>query len=142
MKVYHFKQSQFIRADLDTVWDFFSSPTNLNAITPPEMNLEILEITGSKKMHAGQLISYKVSPFPLVRVRWVTEIKHVEPKKNFTDDQKAGPFALWYHQHFFSELDNGVLMIDEVSYAIPFGILGRIVNWMFVENQVKSIFNY
>lgn len=142
MKVYHFKQSQFIQANLDTVWDFFSSPTNLNAITPPEMNFEILEITGAEKMYAGQLISYKVNPFLLMRVRWATEIKHVEPKKYFTDDQKVGPFALWYHQHFFSELDNGVLMRDEISYAIPFGILGRVANWMFVENKIKSIFNY
>ncbi|HEV8513947.1 MAG TPA: SRPBCC family protein [Cyclobacteriaceae bacterium] len=95
MKVYHFKQSQFIQADIDTVWDFFSSPKNLNAITPPEMNFEILEITGAEKMYAGQLISYKVSPFLLMRVRWVTEIKHIEPKKYFADDQKVGPFSLW-----------------------------------------------
>jgi ligand-binding SRPBCC domain-containing protein len=142
MKVYQFKQSQFIPADLNTVWDFFSTPRNLNAITPPEMNFEIIEITGGEKMHASQIISYKVSPFPLVRVTWVTEIKHVEPKKYFTDDQKVGPFALWYHQHFFSQVDNGVVMTDEISYAVPFGVLGRIANWMLVEKQIGIIFNY
>ena len=142
MKVYQFKQSQFIPADLTTVWDFFSSPKNLKAITPPEMNFEVLEITGGEKMYAGQMISYKVSPLPFVRVRWVTEIKNVEYKRYFTDEQKVGPFALWYHQHFFSELNNGVLMTVEISYAIPFGILGRIANRMVVEKQVGNIFNY
>jgi ligand-binding SRPBCC domain-containing protein len=142
MKVYQFKQSQFIPADLNTVWDFFSSPKNLNAITPPEMNFEIVEITGGEKMYAGQMISYKVSPLPFVRLRWVTEIKHVEPKKHFTDDQKVGPFALWYHQHFFSQVGNGVVMRDEVTYAVPFGVLGRIANWMLVRKQLGNIFNY
>jgi ligand-binding SRPBCC domain-containing protein len=142
MKVYQFRQSQFIPSDLNTVWDFFSSPKNLGAITPAEMNFEILEASGGEKMHTGQLISYKVNPFPFVRVKWITEIKNVEHKKHFTDDQKAGPFALWRHQHFFSALDKGVLMADEISYAIPFGILGRIVNSMIVEKQLNYIFNY
>jgi ligand-binding SRPBCC domain-containing protein len=142
MKVYQFKQSQFIPADLNTVWDFFSSPKNLYAITPPDMNFEIIEMNGGEKMHAGQLISYKVSPFPFVRMKWVTEIKNVEHKRFFTDDQKHGPFALWVHQHFFLEADNGVVMTDEISYAVPFGVLGRIANWMLVEKQITSIFKY
>jgi ligand-binding SRPBCC domain-containing protein len=141
MKIYKFRQSQFIPADLNTVWDFFSSPKNLHAITPAEMNFEILQISG-QKMYTGQLISYKVSPFPYVRVRWISEIVNVENKKHFTDDQKVGPFALWRHQHFFSTLDKGVLMVDEISYAIPFGMLGRIVNSMFVEKQLNYIFKY
>lgn len=142
MKIYQFKQSQIIPADLTTVWDFFSSPKNLNAITPPEMNFEILEISGGEKMYAGQMISYQVNPFPWVRVKWVTEIRDVEHKKYFTDKQKVGPFALWYHQHFFSEHDKGVLMTDEISYAIPFGIVGRLANWMLVEKRVRTIFNH
>jgi len=142
MKVYQFKHSQFIPADLNTVWDFFSSPKNLNAITPPNMNFEIIEITNGEKMYDGQMISYKVTPLPFMRVTWVTEIMNVEPKKHFTDDQKKGPFAIWRHKHFFSEAGNGVVMTDEISYAVPFGVLGRIANWMVVAKQVDNIFNY
>jgi ligand-binding SRPBCC domain-containing protein len=142
MKVYHFKQKQFVPSDIDTVWNFFSSPKNLSKITPPDMNFVISNITGPDTMYSGQLIAYKVSPFPLVRVNWITEIKNVEYKKYFIDEQKDGPFNMWYHQHFFTEKNGGVEMCDEISYAIPFGLLGRLANQILVKRQVNSIFEY
>jgi ligand-binding SRPBCC domain-containing protein len=142
MKVYSAKYKQFVPSDIETVWDFFSSPDNLSKITPPEMNFEILQITGGERMYPGQLISYKVSPFPWMRVKWTTEIKVVASEQYFIDEQKIGPFALWHHQHFFIQKDDGIEMIDELSYAMPMGILGRMVNRLFVANQVKAIFQY
>jgi ligand-binding SRPBCC domain-containing protein len=142
MKIYHIKQTQFIPADLETVWSFFSTPKNLDKITPQDMNFVMTHMSGSEKMYTGQLISYFVSPFPLLRLRWVTEIKHVADQKYFVDEQKFGPFALWYHQHFFTAKDGGVEMTDEVSYAIPFGILGRLANHLFVRQRVNYIFEF
>jgi ligand-binding SRPBCC domain-containing protein len=142
MKVYTLKQKQFIKADLSTVWEFFSTPANLGKITPARMNFITLHISGGDKMYAGQLISYKVSPFPFVRVRWTTEIKNVVDRKYFTDEQKLGPFALWYHQHFFEAKDGGVEMTDEVTWAVPFGLLGRFANILFVNRSVKDIFEF
>ena len=142
MKVYYLIQKQFIQSDLDTVWDFFSSPDNLGKITPPEMNFKVLYQTGGSKMYAGQLISYKVSPFPFMRVRWTTEIKTVNDKKLFIDEQKLGPFSLWYHQHHFEVKDGGIEMTDEVAWAVPMGLLGRLANTLFVSKQVTNIFAY
>lgn len=100
-------------------------------------------------MYSGQLISYKLSPFPFLRVRWTSEIKNVVPRQYFVDEQKFGPFAMWYHQHFFREKDDGLPagkagteMIDDVSYALPFGLLGRLVNSLLVEKQVRDIFKF
>lgn len=142
MKIYHFHQKQFVNADIDRVWDFFSSPRNLNEITPPFMNFEILEVTGSEKMFNGQLIKYKVNPFPFYRVKWITEITDVQPKTFFADNQKKGPFSLWHHEHKFTEVNGGVEMEDHVSYAVPFGFIGRIANSVAVSKQVNGIFEY
>src|SRR4051812_13043469 len=108
MKIHHFHQKQFIKSDIDRIWDFFSSPRNLNEITPPSMNFEIIDISGPEKMFDGQIIKYKVSPFPFVRVTWVTEITEVDPKIFFADKQAKGPFTLWHHEHKFTEVDGGV----------------------------------
>ena len=142
MKIYNIRQTQFIPAEMETVWNFFSTPKNLDKITPADMNFRMTHITGSEKMYTGQLIFYFVSPFPLLRLRWVTEIKHVAHQKYFVDEQKIGPFALWYHQHFFTAKEGGVEMTDEVSYAIPLGILGRLANYLFVRQRVNYIFEY
>jgi ligand-binding SRPBCC domain-containing protein len=33
-------------------------------------------------------------------------------------------------------------MIDQVDYALPFGILGQIVHPIIVENKLKEIFDF
>lgn len=142
MKVYSVKYKQFIPSDLGTVWQFFSVPLNLSQITPTEMKFKVLHKTGGDQMYSGQLISYRVSPFPLLRLRWTTEIKAVTYQEYFIDDQKFGPFALWNHHHFFYKKENGVEMIDEVSYALPLGLLGRLANTLFVAKRVAAIFRF
>src|SRR5579885_3302342 len=116
MKTYHFQQTQIVNADLDTVWSFFSSPRNLSKITPTSMNFEITDMGGTEEMHQGQVIKYKVSPFPFLRVSWTTEIGEVEPKKKFVDNQIRGPFSIWHHEHTFVPVVGGVEMTDHVTY--------------------------
>ena len=33
-------------------------------------------------------------------------------------------------------------MIDIISYKLPFGIIGRCINYLFIKNKLNSIFNY
>jgi ligand-binding SRPBCC domain-containing protein len=75
-------------------------------------------------------------------VDWLTEITKVKPGEYFIDDQRIGPYSLWHHQHHFKEVEGGVEMRDAVTYAIPFGWLGQLANWLFVGKQLKSIFHY
>ena len=60
----------------------------------------------------------------------------------FVDEQRSGPYAFWHHQHHFKEVAGGVEMTDEVHYAVPFGLLGRLVHPTFVEGRLKTIFDY
>lgn len=126
---------------LEEAWDFFSSPKNLKEITPEHMNFEITsEDTG--KCYAGQIITYKVSPLPGLRMSWVTEITSVEEGVRFVDEQRFGPYSMWHHEHYFEEQDGGVMMTDRVSYKIPLGPLGHLAHALFVKKQLFGIFEY
>ena len=94
------------------------------------------------RMFPGQRIEYRVSVLPLVRLTWETEITEVEENRMFVDEQRRGPYSLWRHRHSFRETPEGVEMIDRIDYAVPFGLLGRLANWLIVEQQVKAIFAY
>jgi len=142
MNVYAFSQSQHIDAPVDTVWNFFSDPKNLYLITPTSMQFEIIDHGNSNGIYEGQLIYYKVSPFPFFRTKWVTEITRVNPGHSFIDMQKKGPFALWKHEHKFIPAGDGVEMIDIVHYAPPLGWLGAVANWLVVKKRVEYIFEY
>lgn len=142
MKVYQIKRTQKLPISVEEAWDFFSSPKNLARITPAHMRFHILGFSGGDKMYAGQIIRYKINVLPLVPARWTSEITHVQAPHFFVDVQRFGPFAMWHHQHRFKEVPGGVEMTDEVNYAIPLGILGRLAHWMFVRNEVNRIFDH
>lgn len=142
MKTYSLKTKQFFPIGLQQAWDFFSSPKNLAVITPKRLNFEILSEVEERKMFQGQVIQYKITVLPTIRMFWETEITEVNELRSFTDTQRKGPYARWVHKHSFTEVEGGVEMVDELEYAIPFGILGRFANHLFVEDEVKSIFNY
>ncbi len=140
--LYTLETKQFINSDLDSVWDFMSSPKNLAALTPEHMGFEVLSKFEETKMYPGQIIEYYVSPLFNIKLRWVTEITHVKDKEYFVDEQRFGPYAFWHHQHFLKEVSGGVLMSDIVNYKLPLGPLGKIANALFVKHQLQQIFDY
>jgi len=56
--------------------------------------------------------------------------------------QVTGPYARWVHRHSFREVAGGVEMTDDVDYALPFGVLGRLVHWLIVRHQLRAIFDH
>ena len=94
---------QFIKSDIDTVWEFISSPKNLSKITPDYMGFNILSDLSDGKMYPGQIIEYYVTPVAGIKMHWVTEITHVKDKEYFVDEQRFGPYAMWHHKHFIKE---------------------------------------
>ncbi|MBJ05255.1 MAG: hypothetical protein CMP65_05095 [Flavobacteriales bacterium] len=140
--VHQLHKQQYLKANIESVWDFASSPKNLKIITPEYMNFKILSPNLPEKMYPGMIISYTVSPVLNINMNWITEITQISYKKYFVDEQKSGPYSLWHHQHIFEEKNNGVLMTDIVTYKIPFGPLGDLVNKIYIRNKLESIFNY
>lgn len=141
MKVYSKKSVQHVNASIEECWAFFSSPRNLQKMTPKTMGFEITDFDG-ENMYPGQIIQYKVSPLFGIKLIWVTEITIVEEQRYFVDEQRFGPYTLWHHKHFFEPTENGVKMTDLVHYAIPFGFIGRMMNALVVKNKLNEIFEY
>lgn len=142
MKVYKKEWNQFIPRPMEEVWEFFSRPENLNEVTPKEMNFEILSDIANKPMYEGMIINYKVTPLLGIKMRWTTEIQRIKEGKYFVDEQRFGPYAMWHHEHHFEEKDGGVYMTDLLHYAIGFGPVGNLANWLIVDNKIDEIFNY
>ena len=94
------------------------------------------------KIYPGMVITYKVSPLLGIKMNWMTEITHVKDQEYFVDDQRVGPYAIWHHEHHFESIKGGVKMTDKLTYAIPYGIIGRLANKILVAKEVEKIFTY
>lgn len=141
-KVYVLKSVQKVPADLDAVWNFFSDPSNLFAMTPPHLNLKNNNPQQFEKMYPGQVITYTVKPVLGIPMFWLTEITHVNEKHFFVDEQRKGPYNMWHHEHHFKLVEGGVEMTDLVHYALPFGPFGTLAHGTFVKAELRKIFTY
>jgi ligand-binding SRPBCC domain-containing protein len=142
MKLYTLKRTQILPVTLTQAWNFFATPDNLARITPPHLKFIIRYSSGNGPMYAGQIIGYRLYPVSFWCVNWVTEITHVQQPFYFVDEQRSGPYALWHHEHRFRETAAGTEMIDELAYAIPFGMIGRLAHALFVKRMLNRIFDY
>jgi len=141
MSIYRIERSQVLPISVDTAWQFFSSPGNLNSITPPWLNLKIV---GSVCPHirTGMLINYHVTPLFGLRMSWLSEITHVDAPRFFVDEQRLGPYRIWHHEHFFHTCEAGVQVDDIVSYALKYAALGTLIHKIWIKKRLQMIFDY
>ena len=130
-----------LNTDPETLWEFLSTPVNLNDLTPPELHFKVLSEVPDK-MYNGLTILYEIQIPLFGKRRWLTEIKHIESGTFFVDEQRAGPYKLWYHQHRIEAVDKRTRMIDRVCYQLPFGGLGLLVHRLWVKKMLETIFSY
>jgi ligand-binding SRPBCC domain-containing protein len=141
MTLHTLQQEQRLPITLEEAWEFFSSPRNLDEITPADLGFKILSLS-EEKIHAGQIITYQVKILPGIWLPWVTEIKCVEEGRSFIDEQRFGPYKFWHHRHSFEAIPGGVLMRDLVHYGLGFGPFGALAHAVFVKSKLRWIFDF
>jgi ligand-binding SRPBCC domain-containing protein len=139
--MYVLHRQQVVRTSLENAWDFIKNPRNLNEITPDDMDFVILSDL-PEEMYDGLMVEYRVKIPLLGYRRWLTEIKHVRQGRSFVDEQRVGPYRLWYHTHTLEPADEGVRVIDTVHYQVPFSFLGRMAHSLFIRRMLRKIFDY
>ena len=141
MHTHLLERTQLIPADLATVWDFFSSPRNLDRITPPEVQFRITS-DWPDRLAEGQRLTYRVTPLLRLPVTLVTRITVVREHAYFEDIMERGPYRLWCHQHTFTQAGDCVRMDDRVRYALHLDPLSRPIHALLIRPKLHAIFDY
>ena len=135
-----FATEQLVPLPREAVFEFFSDPHNLEAITPPFLGFRIIDRT-SAEIEEGTELTYKLRIHGLPAT-WRSRITEWTPNERFVDEQLKGPYAKWHHTHSFHDREGGTLIRDRVLYRLPFGRLGQLVAGRFVAADVQKIFDY
>jgi ligand-binding SRPBCC domain-containing protein len=131
--------SQQLDLPREQVFDFFAAAANLESITPPELQFQIVT-PPPLAMQLGTLIEYRLQLFG-VPFKWLTRISRWRPPHEFVDEQLRGPYRLWVHTHRFSSSGRTTRMEDEVHYQLPFFPVGELA-YPLVRWQLGRIFAF
>ncbi len=140
MKVRTFITEQWLRRSPEELFTFFGDARNLEILTPPWLRFQILT-PNPERIQQGSEIEYRIR-WRWLPIKWLTSISVWEPPHRFIDEQRRGPYRQWIHEHTFEEKDDGTLIRDRVSYAVPGWILEPLIHRWFVRPDLDRIFAY
>lgn len=89
-------------------------------------------------MGPGDQVTWRARHFG-VPFTMTSRISDHERPHRFVDEQVAGPFAAWWHEHLFSQDGGGTTMTDVVRYTSPAGPLGRLVDHLVLERYMTRL---
>jgi ligand-binding SRPBCC domain-containing protein len=71
--------------------------------------------------------------------RFTSKIISMKPYESFTDEMTKGDFKSFKHQHHFKGIENGTIIIDIIDYETPYGIIGQLVNGLYLHRYLESL---
>jgi len=69
----------------------------------------------------------------------ILKVTEFESPFLFVDKMVKGEFKAYKHEHIFKEEDNKTLMVDKFYFKSPYGVLGRIVDRLFLSRHFKKL---
>lgn len=135
------ERSVEIAAPVEEVFAFHLDTRNASLISPA--STRILGVEGTFPVETGSIVSMRMRqrPMPLA-MTWRIRIEDVTAPDRVVDVAERSPFAAWRHEHLFTALGPGrCRMTDRVTYRLPGGVLGGLVDRLAVRRQLSAAFS-
>ncbi|WP_327092146.1 SRPBCC family protein [Nonomuraea sp. NBC_01738] len=92
----------------------------------------------SGRLGPGDEVTWRARHFGVVW-RLTSTISAYDRPSFFVDEQVAGPFRRWRHEHYFEAAGEGTLMRDVVDFAAPLGVLGRLAEVVVLRRYLTRL---
>jgi ligand-binding SRPBCC domain-containing protein len=130
------KLETFINAPVELCFDLSRDVDVHMASTASTGERAVAGVT-SGLLQLGDEVTWEATHLK-IRQRLTSKITEMDCPRMFVDEMQRGAFKRLRHLHRFKSQDTGTLMYDELSFASPLGILGRITDALFLENYLRG----
>jgi ligand-binding SRPBCC domain-containing protein len=128
-----------IPCSVEELWEFHSNAKVLEVLTPKNRKAEM--IGDDLEVRDGAVHKIRLRQFG-VWIEWHALISEVEPLHQFVDTATKSPFKCWVHRHQMQRAEGGTMLIDTVDYNMPFGFIGKVVDLLVVQKDIKRLFAF
>ncbi|KAB1069160.1 SRPBCC family protein [Tamlana haliotis] len=86
----------------------------------------------------GEWISWEANHFGVVQ-HLTTKIVAFDSPNYFVNEMVLGVFKSYRHEHIFEEKGDITIMTDRFIFECPYGILGKLVDWLFMKRYITKL---
>jgi ligand-binding SRPBCC domain-containing protein len=127
----------FIAAPVKRVFDLSRSIT-LHKLSMQQTGEVAIAGTTSGLIKQDETVTWRAKH--LFKTRFFTsKITEMLPFEKFTDKMIRGDFKSFEHEHFFKPAENGTIVIDILHFETPYGLIGKIVNKLYLVPYIEKL---
>jgi ligand-binding SRPBCC domain-containing protein len=127
----------FIAAPVERVFDL-SRSIDVHKKSLAHTNEQAVAGTTSGLIRQDETVTWKAKHLGKMRFLKVRISSMLAPQ-SFTDEMVNGDFKQMKHEHHFKPIQNGTLMIDLFSFESPYGTVGKIANYIFLQRYLRKL---
>lgn len=125
-----------IKADIELVFDLTRS-IDLHKISVAHTKERAVGGKTSGLLGLGDTVTWRAKHFGIYQ-KLTSRVTGFERPTYFADEMVKGAFKQFKHEHFFSAINEGTLVIDVFNYKSPLGVLGNLADRLFLEKYMTK----
>lgn len=125
-----------INAPLERCFDL-STSIDLHKISATKSKEEAIDGITEGLIKLNETVTWRAKHFGIWHKMKVKITEYNKPNY-FADEMIKGSFKFMKHKHEFKILEDKTLMIDTFEFASPFGLIGKIIDKLFLNKYMTN----
>lgn len=126
-----------INAPIAVCFDL-SRSIDLHQISTDQTKEKAIDGVTSGLIGLNETVTWEATHYGITQ-RLTSKITAYQRPFYFVDEQQKGAFRSIYHEHKFDDKAGKTLMQDRFYFESPYGIFGKIFNFLTLENHLKKL---
>ncbi|MEA2339894.1 MAG: hypothetical protein QOE82_3901 [Thermoanaerobaculia bacterium] len=128
-----------IRTTPERLFGFHELPDAFRRLLSPGEKIRVIQTAPSLNVGSRTIVEIRIA---FVYVRFESLHTAYDPPRKFEDQQVRGPFKRWSHRHIVEPHPDGAILIDDIEYTPPFGLLGRLADPIVIKPRLRKVFAF
>lgn len=127
----------FIAAPTERVFDL-SRSINLHQISTTSTYERAVAGITTGLINENETVTWEAKHLFKTR-QFTSRITVMKRPTFFIDEMAKGDFKNFKHEHHFKSVSNGTIMIDQVNFESPYGVIGKWMNTLYLKSYLEKL---
>lgn len=125
-----------LKVSPETLFDFVTRVSNMQAVAPSEVNMTIVE--APEILSLGSKLIFKIQAYG-VSQQLIHEIVSFDRPTGFREKMIKGPLSAWTHDYIIDPNgSNQCVLLNRIEFEPPSGMLGMLLTADRIMNQLED----